>query len=151
MKIVPYIYVFLDMFCFLGANIFYTSIWKTLCVFPGFPTVSGPSRSCPANQKAHIWNFSKYCKLAPCASNHLQMCNVFVLCTSRRLNMSWKCLVYCAHLEGVCIYISRPDVFRCYALVLRKVTREILTLQSFVLKGFLVSGVSTTTPPCHFL
>lgn len=64
------------MFWFFWAEIFYTRILKTLRIFPGFPTVSGPSRSYPANQKPHIWNSSKYCKSAPCASNHLQMCNV---------------------------------------------------------------------------
>lgn len=61
---------------FFGAEIFYTRILKTSCVFPGFPTVSWPSRSYPANQKPHIWNSAKYCKPAPCAPNHLQMCNV---------------------------------------------------------------------------
>lgn len=64
------------MFWYFWAEVFCIRILKTLCVFPGFPAVSGPSRSYPANQKPHIWNSSKYCKPAPCASNHLQMHNV---------------------------------------------------------------------------
>lgn len=65
--------------------------------------------------------------------------------------MSEKCLVYCARVEDLCVYISRPDILRCHALTVRKVTWEILTLQSFVVKGVVAFGVSSTTPPCHFL
>lgn len=69
------------MFWYFWAEIFYIRILKNLYVFPGFPAVSGPNRSYPANQKPHIWNSSTYCKPAPCASNRLQMC--YVVCSVR--------------------------------------------------------------------
>lgn len=77
---------------FWGAKILYTRFLKTLCVFPGFPALSGPSRSYPANQNPRIWNSSKYCKPAPCASNHLQMCNVVCSVHAQEVQHVWKVL-----------------------------------------------------------